>query len=171
MLSLIFQTVCDSKEKRRILALIRKYNIAFRKVCVKFLILNIEAFNFRYNISFIDPPLGGFSEILPSVMIFPSGQSPSGNIITSGNISPNPPSGGSINDKYYIIILYYIILYYIILYYIILYYIILYYIILYYIILYYIILYYIILYYIILYYITLYYIILYYIIPQIQIVQ
>ena len=27
-------------------------------------------FNFRYNISFIDPPLGGFVEILPSVMIF-----------------------------------------------------------------------------------------------------
>jgi hypothetical protein len=59
----------------------------------------LEAFNFQYNISFIDPPLGGFSEILPSVMIVPSGQSPSGNIITSGNISPNPPSGGSINDK------------------------------------------------------------------------
>ena len=100
--------------------------------------LNLEAFNFRYNISFIDPPLGGFGEILPSVMIFPSGQSPSGNIITSCNISPNPPRSRSINDKYYII-LYYIILYYIILYYIILYYIILYYIILYYIILYYII--------------------------------
>ena len=32
-------------------------------------ILNLEAFNFRYNISFIDPPLGGFGEILPSVMI------------------------------------------------------------------------------------------------------
>ena len=27
----------------------------------------------RYNISFIDPPLGGFGEILPEVMIFPSG--------------------------------------------------------------------------------------------------
>ena len=63
------------------------------------LILNLEAFNFRYNISFIDPPLGGFGEILPSVMIFPSGQSPSGNIITSGNISPNPPRSRSINDK------------------------------------------------------------------------
>ena len=35
----------------------------------KFLILNLEAFNFRYNISFIDPPLGGFGEILPSVLI------------------------------------------------------------------------------------------------------
>jgi hypothetical protein len=53
----------------------------------------LEAFNFRYNISFIDPPLGGFGEILPS------GQSPEGNIITEGNISPNPPSGGSINDN------------------------------------------------------------------------
>ena len=62
--------------------------------------LGLEAFNFRYNISFIDPPLGGFGEILPSVMIFPSGQSPSGNIITSGNISPNPPRSRSINDKY-----------------------------------------------------------------------
>ena len=31
---------------------------------------------FRYNISFIDPPLGVFGEIFPSVMIFPSGQSP-----------------------------------------------------------------------------------------------
>jgi hypothetical protein len=57
--------------------------------------------NFRYNISFIDPPHGGFDEILPSVMIFPSGQSPSGNIITSDNIPPNPPRSGSINDKYY----------------------------------------------------------------------
>jgi hypothetical protein len=71
-----------------------------QKVCVKFLILNLEAFNFRYNISFIDPPLGGFGEILPSVMIFPSGQSPSGNIITSCNISPNPPRSRSINDNY-----------------------------------------------------------------------
>ena len=28
---------------------------------------------FRYNLSFIDPPLGGFGEIFPEVMIFPSG--------------------------------------------------------------------------------------------------
>ena len=35
---------------------------------------------FRYNISFIDPPLGGFGD--------------------SGNISPNPSRSGSINDKY-----------------------------------------------------------------------
>ena len=62
------------------------------------LILNLEAFTFRYNISFIDPPLGEFWEILPSVLIFPSGQSPSGNI-TSGNISPNPPRSRSINDN------------------------------------------------------------------------
>ena len=87
------------ERKATILALIRKRNIVFTKVCVKFLIFNLEAFNFRYNISFIDPPLGGFGEILPSVMIFPSGQSPSGNIITSGNISPNPPRSRSINDK------------------------------------------------------------------------
>ena len=31
---------------------------------------------FRYNISFIDPPLGGFGEIFPEVMIFPEGFSP-----------------------------------------------------------------------------------------------
>ena len=52
-------------------------------------------------LSFIDPPLGGFGEIFPEVMIFPEGfsprEKPSGNIITSGNISPNPPSGKSIN--------------------------------------------------------------------------
>ena len=44
---------------------------------------------FRYIISFIDPPLGVFGEIFPSVMI-----------ISSGNISPNTPRSGSINDKY-----------------------------------------------------------------------
>jgi hypothetical protein len=88
------------ERKVTILALIRKWNIVFTKVCVKFLNLNLEAFNYRYNISFIDPPLGGFGEILPSVMIFPSGQSASGNIITSGNISPNPHRSRSINDKY-----------------------------------------------------------------------
>ena len=59
----------------------------------------LGGFNFRYNISFIDLPLGGFGEILPSVLIFPSGQSPSGNIITSGNISPNRPGSRSINDN------------------------------------------------------------------------
>ena len=32
-----------------------------------------EVFDFRYNISFIDPALKGFGEIFPSVMIFPSG--------------------------------------------------------------------------------------------------
>ena len=30
--------------------------------------------DFRYNISFIDPSLGVFGEIFPSVMIFPSGR-------------------------------------------------------------------------------------------------
>ena len=49
-----------------------------------------EYFSFRYNISFIDPPLEGFGEIFPSVMIFPS-----------GNISPNPPRSRSINDRNY----------------------------------------------------------------------
>ena len=46
------------------------------------------------HLSFIDSSLGGFGEILPEVIIF-------GNIITEGNISPNPPSGGSINDILY----------------------------------------------------------------------
>ncbi len=46
--------------------------------------------NFRYNISFINPSLGLFGEIFPSVMIF---------IITSGNILPNTPRSGSINDN------------------------------------------------------------------------
>ena len=46
------------------------------------------------------PSVRGFGEILPSVMIFPSAKSPSGNIITWGNISPNPPHSGSINDQY-----------------------------------------------------------------------
>ena len=41
----------------------------------KFYFLNLESFNFRYNISLHDPPLGGFGEIIPSVMIFPSGLS------------------------------------------------------------------------------------------------
>ena len=35
-------------------------------------------------------------------MIFSSGQSPSENIITEGNIKPNPPRSWSINDKYFI---------------------------------------------------------------------
>ena len=34
-------------------------------------------------------------------MIFPEGLCPEGNIITEGNISPNPPSGRSINDILY----------------------------------------------------------------------
>ena len=42
--------------------------------------------NFRHNISFIDPWLGVFGEIFPSVN-------------TSGNILPNTPRSGSINDK------------------------------------------------------------------------
>ena len=51
-------------------------------------------------LSFIDPPLGGFGGILPEVMIFSSddifqGLCPEENIITSGNIPPNPQSGGS----------------------------------------------------------------------------
>ena len=52
-------------------------------------------------LSFIDLERGGFGEILHEVMIFPEGLCPEGNIITEGNISPNPPSGGSINDILY----------------------------------------------------------------------
>ena len=47
-------------------------------------------------LSFIDPERGRFGELYPEVMIFPEG-----NIITEGNISPNLPSGGSINDILY----------------------------------------------------------------------
>ena len=54
----------------------------------------------RY-LSFIDPERGGFGGILPEVMIFPEGLCPEGNIITEGNVSTNPPSGGSINDILY----------------------------------------------------------------------
>ena len=53
------------------------------------------------HLSFIDLERGGFGEILPEVMIFPEGLCPEGNIIIEGNISPNPPSGGSINDILY----------------------------------------------------------------------
>ena len=64
-----------------------------------FFILCMKILVFRYNILFIDPPLGGFGEIFPSVMIFPHYFHFSDDIITSGNISPNPTSGGSINDN------------------------------------------------------------------------
>ena len=53
------------------------------------------------HLSFIDLERGGFGEILPEVMIFPEGLCPKGNIITEGNISPNPPGGRSINDILY----------------------------------------------------------------------
>ena len=53
------------------------------------------------HLSFIDLKRGGFGEILPEVMIFPDGLCPEGNINTEGNISPNPPSGRSINDILY----------------------------------------------------------------------
>ncbi len=42
----------------------------FRIICIFFRIIAIQ---------FIDPPLGGFGEILPEVMIFPSSL---GNIVT-----------------------------------------------------------------------------------------
>jgi hypothetical protein len=71
----------------------------FWYLCIAFFICALQFFNFRYNISFIDPPLDSAIRF-PSVMIFSSGQSPSENIITSGNITPNPHRSGSINDNY-----------------------------------------------------------------------
>jgi hypothetical protein len=58
---------------------------------------------FTIYLSFIDPGIerGGFGGILPEVMIFSEGLCPEENIITGGNIPPNPPSGGSINDILY----------------------------------------------------------------------
>jgi hypothetical protein len=47
---------------------------------------------------FIDLERVGFGEILPEVKLFPEGLCPEENSITEGNISPNPPSEGSIND-------------------------------------------------------------------------
>ena len=54
-------------------------------------------------LSFIDPERGrgGFGVIFPEVMIFSEGPCSEENIITEGNITPNPPSGGSINDILY----------------------------------------------------------------------
>jgi hypothetical protein len=54
----------------------------------------------RY-LSFIDPERGEFGGILLEVMIFSEGLCHEENIITEGNISTNPPSGGSINDILY----------------------------------------------------------------------
>ena len=48
------------------------------------------------------PRVRGFGEILPEVMIFHEELCLEGNTIcTNGNISPNPPSGGSINYTLY----------------------------------------------------------------------
>ena len=55
---------------------------------------------FRYNISFNHRPSA--REIRRNISFSDDislGLKPSGNIITSGNISPNPPRSGSINDK------------------------------------------------------------------------
>ena len=47
-------------------------------------------------LSFIDPERGGFGKVFPEVMIIIII-----NIITEGNVSPNLPNGGSINDILY----------------------------------------------------------------------
>jgi hypothetical protein len=65
---------------------------------LSFIVISIH---YSVHLSFIDLERGGFGEILHEVMIFPEGLCPEGNIITEGNISPNPPSGGSINDILY----------------------------------------------------------------------
>ena len=39
---------------------------------ITFIIFCMNILVFRYNISFINPPLWGFGEIFPEVMIFPS---------------------------------------------------------------------------------------------------
>jgi hypothetical protein len=59
-------------------------------------ILNFIVSNFRYNISFMDPPLGGFGDISLSDIFLRA--KPLREIFTSGNITPNPPRSGSIND-------------------------------------------------------------------------
>jgi hypothetical protein len=53
-----------------------------------------QFFNFRYNISFIDPPLGGFGVI---------GAKPLGKYHHFGKYYAEPPRSGSINDKYSIL--------------------------------------------------------------------
>jgi hypothetical protein len=52
-------------------------------------------------LSFIDTERGGFGVIYPEVMIFSEVLCPEENIITERNTTPNPPSGGSINDILY----------------------------------------------------------------------
>jgi hypothetical protein len=60
-----------------------KNSVILRNSSGRFLHVGSLTFGIIDNLlTIIDPPLGEFVEILPSVMIFPSGQSPSGNIIT-----------------------------------------------------------------------------------------
>ena len=58
-----------------------------------------EFFNFRYNISFIDPPLGGFGYISLGDDIF-LGAKPLGKYHHFGQYYAESPRSGSINDKY-----------------------------------------------------------------------
>ena len=68
------------------------------QMCLNYAQTNIACSNFRYNISFTDPSFRRLVKIFPSVMISPLGFA-LGNIITSGNISPNLPHSRSINGK------------------------------------------------------------------------
>ncbi len=60
---IVYRNVIKYHELKRLIKYVHVYVLNFA-----FCILV-----FRYNISFIDPPLGVFGEIFPSVMIFPSG--------------------------------------------------------------------------------------------------
>ena len=68
-----------------------------KEICKGTIDMSYIQYNMVY-LSFIDPERGGFGVIFPEVMIFSEGLCPEENIITEGNITPNPPSGGSIND-------------------------------------------------------------------------
>ena len=66
-----------------------------------FIIYRPGARGIRRNISRSDDIFRGAFVIFPEVMIFSEGLCPEENIITEGNITPNPPSEGSINDINY----------------------------------------------------------------------
>jgi hypothetical protein len=53
----------------------------------------------RLRLSFIDPEGGGFGKVLPWSADMTRGFAPRKILSLRINISPNPPSGGSINDR------------------------------------------------------------------------
>jgi hypothetical protein len=68
-----FKDVCYLQWSKGYMLKYFKEKMSKTQVCISFEVCCELSgfFNFRYNISFIDPPLGRFVEILPSVMIFP----------------------------------------------------------------------------------------------------